>query len=453
MDNKNSIEEKETLMKQLKIERITNIIMVIILLICVLAMGFMVYTAVSKSSSESTNSSSNSTVEPVEPGVESTETISYNGVDYEINVPGTLDFSSYDETKYIGENGRYKFNTADFIENPDFELPEFSKTSDDYIVAESEIDTAIEELANSYSEYTKYDDTEKVIADGDTVVVSYEAYKDGTIIPSVSDTEANVIIGSDNYIPGFEDALIGHKAGEEFSANITFPETYTSDGTANGEPSVAEDEKGNSVTLTGNTFEFKFKIESVGTTKIPEITDDWVAKNLPETSGLSIDTVDKLRDYYRCIIYYNELITDVNNYIVDEVMPNIKFKSVPTELMEFVYMNGLYQYYNYGNSTGLDIDTTVYTYTGMNVHDFLVENLEQSLQQALQLMTWDLVYEKVVELGSADVSKDEDFRVLMNEIMGIELSDSELDEVLNSNGEAYSRNYATQYAIADFLLK
>lgn len=451
MDKQNKTEKEEKLMKQLKVERITNIIMAVILLICVIAIGCMTYTAATKP--QSTNSASSSNIEPVEPGVESIETIDYNGVDYKITVPATLDFTTYDENKYIGENGRYQFNTSDFISNPDFELPEFEKTAGEYTVAESEIDTAIKELADSYGEYTVYDDKEKLIDSGDTVEVTYEAYKDGVKIPSVADTEAKVIVGSENYIPGFEDALIGHKTGEEFTANITFPNTYTSDGTTDGELSTVEDENGESVTLTGETFEFKFNVVSVGTTVIPEVTDEWVAKNLPETSGLNIDTVDKLREYYRCIIYYNSLITDVNKYIIEEVMPKIEFTGVPDELMEFIYMNGLYQYYNYGQSTGLDIDTTVYTYTGKNVHDFLVENLEKSLEQALQLMTWDIVYGKVLELGSADVANEDDFKVLMNEVMGIELSDDEFSEILESNGEAYSRNYATQYAIADFLIK
>lgn len=448
-----NMSNEEKLKKQLKVERATNVVMAIILIACVAAMIFMMYKAATKTTESSNGTSTVTDVETVEPGEESVETIEFNGKEYQVTVPATLDFTDYSETNYINENGRYVFNTADYVSNPDFELPEFDGKKEDYVASESEVDEMIDELLDSYGEFTEYEDENYEIANGDTVIVTYSAYYNGVEMPSIADTETSVVVGSENYIPGFEEALIGHKKGEEFTSEITFPDTYTVDGTATGDPATAEDADGNEVVLTSETFEFKFEIVQIGTTVIPELTDDWVASTIPESSGLSIDTVDKLRAYYECVLYYNALITDVNSYIVDEVMPTIEFNSVPDELMEFVFMNGLYQYYNYGQSIGLDIDTTVYTYTGMNVHDFLVDNLESTIDQALQLMTWDLVYDKVAELGAASIEDDDSFHTLMNEVMGIELTQEEFDNVIETNGIAYSRNYATQYSIADFLVK
>lgn len=458
-DKKESTDTKtessnDKLKKQVKVEKITNAIMAVIALLCIAAVVFMLYKAASKPAASGESSSSASTpVETVAPGQDSEEKVEVNGTEYTVKVPGTLDFTNYSETNYIQKNGEYVFNTADYISNPDFELPEFDKKASDYTPSEDDINKAITDLLNSNGEFTEAEDANKEIADGDTVVVTYSASYNGVEMPSIADTETSVTVGSGNYIPGFEEALIGHKKGDEFTSNITFPDTYTSDGTSSGEPATAEDANGDSVTLTGATFEFKFTIVKVGTTTIPELTDEWVKDTIPESSGLNIDSVDKLKEYYKNVIYYKNLITDVNSYIVNDVMPTIQFNSIPDELMEFVYMNGLYQYYNYGNSVGLDIDTTVHTYTGMNVHDFLVDNIETTVDQALQLMTWDLVYNKVLGLGAADVSNDDSFHTLMNEIMGIELSDDELSKILQSNGEEYSRNYATQYSIADFLVK
>ena len=450
--------DKESLVKkQVKVEKVTNIIMAVILLVCVAAVIYMIGASAGafKKDDASANSGSTATGETaqaVEPGEPSTETLTVNDVEYTVTVPGTLDFSKYTDEAYLTENGRYTIDFSKYIEN-DVELPEFTGTKDKYVASDEDVTNAINELLNSYAVFTEFEDQTQAIKEGDTVKVSYTTSYNGVNIPTVTDTDAEVVIGSHNYIEGFEEALVGHKSGDVFTCDITFPTTYTTDGTETGEPAVVQDDEGNDITLTGNTITFEFTVGMVGETVAPELTDEWVKANVGDTSGIPVDTVALLEDYYRTYLYYNALIGDVNTYVVETVMPQIKFSGIPQELFDYVSYSGLYQYNSYGESMGMDLDTTVYNMTGFNVHDYLVENAESIAEQCLQLMTWDYVYGKCLEQGAVDVADENNLKNIMSEVMCYTVDDEEFNELVETSGRAYTANYATQYSIADFLAK
>ena len=450
--------DKESLVKkQVKVEKVTNIIMTVILLVCVAAVIYMIGAsggAFTKDGASATSGSTatGETAQTVESGEPSTETLTVNDVEYTVTVPGTLDFSKYTDEAYLTENGRYTIDFSKYIEN-DVELPEFTGTKDKYVASDEDVTNAINELLNSYAVFTEFEDQTQAIKEGDTVKVSYTTSYNGVNIPTVTDTDAEVVIGSHNYIEGFEEALVGHKSGDVFTCDITFPTTYTTDGTETGEPAVVQDDEGNDITLTGNTITFEFTVGMVGETVAPELTDEWVKANVGDTSGIPVDTVALLEDYYRTYLYYNALIGDVNTYVVETVMPQIKFSGIPQELFDYVSYSGLYQYNSYGESMGMDLDTTVYNMTGFNVHDYLVENAESIAEQCLQLMTWDYVYGKCLEQGAVDVADENNLKNIMSEVMCYTVDDEEFNELVETSGRAYTANYATQYSIADFLAK
>lgn len=450
--------DKESLVKkQVRVEKVTNIIMAVILLVCVAAVIYMIGASAGAfkkddASATSESTATGETAQTVESGEPSTETLTVNDVEYTVTVPGTLDFSKYTDEAYLAENGRYTIDFSKYIEN-DVELPEFTGTKDKYVASDEDVTNAINELLNSYAVFTEFEDQTQPIKEGDTVKVSYTTSYNGVNIPTVTDTDAEVVIGSHNYIEGFEEALVGHKSGDVFTCDITFPTTYTTDGTETGEPAVVQDDEGNDVTLTGNTITFEFTVGMVGETVTPELNDEWVKTNVGDTSGIPVDTVALLEDYYRTYLYYNALISDVNTYVVDTVMPQIKFSGIPQELFDYVSYSGLYQYNSYGESMGTDLDTTVYNMTGFNVHDYLVENAESIAEQCLQLMTWDYVYGKCLEQGALDVADENNLKNIMSEVMCYTVDDEEFNKLVETSGRAYTANYATQYSIADFLAK
>lgn len=457
MSDKKANDKESLINKQRKVEKITNAVMAVILLACVAVVVFMLASASGafkqdgNSSATSENASTAETA-TVAPGDESTETVTVNDVDYTVTVPGNLDYTDYSDSNYIKEDGRYSVNMGEYMDGVDT-LPEFTGDVNSYTASEEDVTNAINDMLAGYAQFTEYEDQTQEIKDGDTVKVSYTTSYNGANIPSVTETDAEVVVGSNNYIDGFEQALIGHKSGDVFTCDITFPTTYTSDGTETGDPAVVQDDNGNDVTLTGNTITFEFTVGLVGTTSTPELTDDWVKTNVGDASGIPVNTVEDLRAYYSNYIYYNRLIKDVNTYVVDTVLPQLNIKSIPQELFNYVCYSGLSQYKSYGESVGTDLDTTVYNMTGSNVHDYIVQNLENIVTQCTQLMAWDYVYGKCLEGGAMDVSDTSTLKSLMNEIMCYTVDDNEFNEIISYSGKEYTANYATQYSIADYLVK
>lgn len=95
---------------------------------------------------------------------------------------------------------------------------------------------------------------------GDTIVMDYTGYKDGVAFDNGAEKDKEGVLGSIGFIDGFESSIVGHKAGEEFDINVTFPENYQS------------------TELAGQPVVFKIKLKKVTTTEYPELTDDVATK-------------------------------------------------------------------------------------------------------------------------------------------------------------------------------
>lgn len=455
MKNKKDI---DTVEKQERQEKVLTAIMAAILIACIAVVVWML--GVTFGSKTSSNSSSGDTATSetatsettVKPGEDSVETVEIDGVTYEVKVPGTLNFDDFDETDYLGSDGRYKFDTSASIDDGNITMPAFLHTASEYVATDEEVAEAIDGLADSYKEL-KEADADHVTEAGDTVKVSYKGTINGVELENVAEDNAEVTIGSGSYIKNFEDALIGHKNGETFEADVLFPADYTQDGTESGEPVTVYDDNGTEVTLTNNTVHFEFTLSSVGKYEKPEITDDWVKENIGDANSIPVNTVAELEDYYRVYLYYNDLISDVNTYVTETVEPLIKFNSIPEELLNYIYYSTFNSYNSYAVSSNTTLDQLIYNQSGYNMHDYIVNNLEDIIDQSKQLLTWDWVYGKCLEDGAADVSDDQQFHKLMGEVLGYDLDDDTLDALIKDNGDEYSRNYCTQYSIADYLVR
>ena len=121
-------------------------------------------------------------------------------------------------------------------------------------VTKKEIDEALNETLNRYSETVI---KEGKISNGDTAVIDFEGFKDGVAFEGGKGENYSLVIGSNTFIPGFEEQLIGMKASESKDINVTFPENYHS-----------EDLKGCPVV-------FKVKVNEVKTTVLPKLDKDF----------------------------------------------------------------------------------------------------------------------------------------------------------------------------------
>ena len=208
-------------------------------------------------------------------------------------------------------------------------------------VTDKEIKDAIENMRSHYAENVL---KEGKIADGDIAIIDYEGFKDGVAFEGGKAENYSLKIGSGTFIPGFEEQLIGLKAGDEKEINVTFPEEYHSE------------------ELKGQPVVFKIKVHEVKEVKIPEINDDFFTD-----LGLEgIDTIEALEKQVRENIEVQKETTAENNYIdglleeaashieveIPDVMIEDELKRMLGQYEENLKMQGLTleQFYQFTNS-------------------------------------------------------------------------------------------------------
>ncbi|MEM9937804.1 MAG: trigger factor [Pseudomonadota bacterium] len=156
---------------------------------------------------------------------------------------------------------------------PDFEPADVKKLKLTRPVAEvndTEIDERLAQIAESNQQYDKRAKTAKARQD-DAVVMDFLGKMDGEAFEGGAAEGHTLVLGSDSFIPGFEDQLIGAKAGDELEVKVDFPEDYQAEHLA-GKPAV-----------------FEVKIHEVRAPKTPEINDEFA-------KGLGLEDLDKLKE-------------------------------------------------------------------------------------------------------------------------------------------------------------
>ncbi len=139
------------------------------------------------------------------------------------------------------------------------------------VVTDEEVEAEVDRLAERNARITT---VERPAAEGDTVVLDFEGFENGKPFQGGKAENYTLKLGSHQFIPGFEEALVGVSAGEEKEVNVTFPENYTPE-------------------LAGKPAVFRCKIHEVKETSLPE-KDDEFAKDVSE-----FDTLQELRDDIR----------------------------------------------------------------------------------------------------------------------------------------------------------
>ena len=159
------------------------------------------------------------------------------------------------DMKDIGENGvEFEFTLT---LKPEVKLGTYKglKAKKEKVkVTKEEIEESINHMREHYKENVL---KEGKIENGDIAVIDFEGFKDGKPFDGGKGENYSLEIGSNTFIPGFEEQLVGKKAGEEVEVNVTFPEEYHSE------------------ELKGAKATFKVKIHEVKEVKIPELDEDF----------------------------------------------------------------------------------------------------------------------------------------------------------------------------------
>ena len=176
------------------------------------------------------------------------------------------------EVKQIGK-GQDLIFTAVVQTKPEVKLGKYKGIElkkIEYNVTDADIDHELEHMADRNSRIVTVED--RPVENGDITVIDFEGFVDGKAFEGGKAENHELTIGSNTFIPGFEDQLVGMKTGEEKDINVTFPEEYFSE------------------ELKGKDAVFKIKLHEIKKKELPKLDDDF-AKDTSE-----FDTLKELKN-------------------------------------------------------------------------------------------------------------------------------------------------------------
>ena len=216
---------------------------------------------------------------------------------------------------------------------------------------------------------------------GDIAVIDFEGFVDGVAFEGGKGENFSLALGSGQFIPGFEEQVVGHEAGEEFDIEVNFPEEYQAK------------------ELAGKAATFKIKLHEVKTKELPELDDEF-AKDVSE-----YDTLAELKD---SILKRKQEQTDkedelnVENALVDQVVDGMKAE-IP-DCMVSNRVDEMVRDFEYRlEQQGLKLEMYL-QYTNSTMEKFR----EGFREQAEKQVKIRLALEKIVELEKIEAS-EEDF--------------------------------------------
>ncbi|MCI2049486.1 MAG: trigger factor [Lachnospiraceae bacterium] len=187
----------------------------------------------------------------------------------------------------------------------------------------------------SYEEVTDHD----TVKSGDVVNIDYEGKIDGKDFDGGSSTGYDLTIGSNSFITGFEDGLIGQKTGSTATLNLKFPDDYSNSDVA------------------GKAVVFTVKINKIEKLVTPELTDDWVKNQNID----GVTTADEYKAYMKQQLedqaqstYDSDVQSKISQYLED----NCTFKKDPPTAMVDRFVTEITAYYTqYAQQYGMDLET------------------------------------------------------------------------------------------------
>ncbi len=252
---------------------------------------------------------------------------------------------------------------------------------EDIIVTDEEINHEIEHLKENYAEHKLLEDGEK-IEKGHIVNLNFEGFIDGTAFEGGKADNYSITIGSNTFIPGFEDGLIGLSNNEEKDLNLKFPENYHVDD------------------LKGKDVVFKVKINNIKERILPNLDE-----NFYKDLGLEgVDNEEKLKEEIRLNIGAGKERELEDKYIfecLDKVVKNAKFE-VESEIIDEEVERIIKEFDEKLTMQGMNIDKY------LEMTKSKIEDLKTQVRpEAEKRVNYRLVIDAVAKKENIEVSNEE----------------------------------------------
>lgn len=263
-------------------------------------------------------------------------------------------------------------------------------TREPVVVTEGDINSELERVRERNSRMITVEG--RAAENGDIAVIDFDGYVDDKQFDGGKAENYELTLGAGQFIPGFEDQIVGHSTGEDFDVNVTFPEDYH-----------AEE-------LKGKAAVFKIKLHELKTKELPEVDDEFV-KDVSE-----FDTLEEYKkDIEKKLLERREKAADadVENQLIDAVIEKVQAE-IPDEMVENEVDEIINAFAQRLQSQGLKLETYL-QYTNMTTDDLRAQYKPQADRQVK------------VRLGLEKIAQLE----------GIKPTDEECEEELKRLSEAY----------------
>lgn len=298
----------------------------------------------------------------------------------------------------VGKNKKLKF-TLEVEVYPTVELGQYKEIEvekEKVKVLKKDVTEYVDRVLKQHAELEVVEDAK--ITDGCTAIFDFEGSVNGVPFEGGKAENYSLEIGSGNFIPGFEEQMIGMKAGEEKTIQVKFPEDY------------------HAADLAGKDADFKLLVHEIKKRVIPTLTDEFVAEEL-EIDG--VKTVEEYNKFVKEVITKerteasdNKLIDDLTN----KVLENAKVE-IPNGLVEDEMARQIKQVEQQAKMYGLTTELLL-QYTGVESLDAYKEAIRPGCEMQVKHRVVYLEIAKVEKIKISAKDYNDELKVIAKEIKG-----------------------------------
>jgi len=245
-------------------------------------------------------------------------------------------------------------------------------------VTDADIDDDIRRLRERNARTITVED--RPAENGDITHIDFEGFVDGVAFDGGKGENYSLTLGSNSFIPGFEDQIVGHNTGDEFDVNVTFPEDYH-----------AEE-------LKGKASVFKVKLNKIEKRELPELDDEFAkdASEFDTLAELREDTAKKIQNRFD-----TAADNEVESKLIDAVIGGLEAE-IPEVMYNSQVDSMVQDFAQRMSSQGVNLDMYL-KYTGMDMETFRNNFREQAERQ----VKTRLALEGIVKAENIEISDEE----------------------------------------------
>jgi len=324
------------------------------------------------------------------------------------------------------EKGKDLVFTAKVTVKPEVELGQYKNLEveeQDTEVTDEDVENEIEALREQQAELVVKEEGE--VEEGNTVVIDFEGFMDNEPFEGGKGENYSLEIGSGQFIPGFEEQLIGKTSGEDVEVNITFPEEYH-----------AED-------LAGKEAMFNVKIHEIKVKELPELDDEF-AKDVDD----EVETLDELKEKKQKELEkrkQQEADQHMRETLIEQATDNATV-DIPNVMIETEVDHMFKEFEQRMQAQGITME--MYSqFSGQDENEIKEQMKDDAKKRVKSNLTLEAIYNEE-DLDVTDEDIEEEFNK-MAETYGIEVE--QIKQMLGGNTDAIKSDLKFKKAI-DFLV-